>query len=163
MSEMPAGTVLGEGQSWNAQHDYVQTKSSMCDKKALLAEFAASGVTEVRTWIKDQAAKGARVPSYPTFKLWLIGVKTGKTVTAVSAPTVQATTTATPTTIEGMEAAIKQQQEKLEKQKKDYVKLLRNEVTRLKAELGKATQKYEEITEGMSQAELDELHNSDTV
>lgn len=68
-----------------------------------------------------------------------------------------------PTTIEGMEAAIKRQQDALAQQKKDYVKLLRSEVTRLKAELGKATQKYEEITEGMSQAELDELHNSDSV
>ena len=60
-----------------------------------------------------------------------------------------------------MEAAIKQQQEALAQQKKDYVKLLRSEVTRLKAELGKATQKYEEITEGMSQAELDELHDEE--
>ncbi|MNJ69656.1 hypothetical protein D3C77_660300 [compost metagenome] len=56
-----------------------------------------------------------------------------------------------------MEAAIKQQQDALAQQKKDYVKLLRNEVTRLKAELGKAAKKYEEVTEGMSQAELEEL------
>lgn len=90
---------------------------------------------------------------------------TGKSAKATGIPKARTTPAPTPalTTIEGMEAAIKRQQDALAQQKKDYVKLLRNEVTRLKAELGKATQKYEEITEGMSQAELDELHNSDSV
>lgn len=141
MSDMPAGTVLGEGQSWNAQHDYVQTKSSMCNKQALLAAFAASGVTEVRTWVKDQAAQGARVPSYPTFKLWLDAAKTGKTVQAPAANAV-----APATTIEAMEAAIKQQQKALEEQKKAYVELLATEVSNLRAKLLEAEQKYEKHT-----------------
>lgn len=88
---------------------------------------------------------------------------TGKSAKATGTPKVRTTPTPTPTTIQAMEAAIKQQQDALAQQKKDYVKLLRNEVRRLKAELGKATQKYEEITEGMSPAELEELHNSDKV
>lgn len=157
MSEMPAGIVLGDGQSWNAQHSYVQTKGAMCDKQGLLAALSKSGVKETLPWLKEQSAKGVAVPPYATFRLWAAAKKIKTT------PSTPAKATPAPTTIEDMEAAIKQQQETLEKQKKDYVKLLRNEVTRLKAELGKATQKYEEITEGMSQAELEELQNQDTM
>jgi hypothetical protein len=157
MSEMPAGIVLSDGQSWNAQHSYVQTKGAMCDKKGLLAAYSKSGAKETLPWLKEQAAKGVVVPPYATFRLWASAKKIKTT------PATPAKTSPAPTTIEAMEAVIKQQQDVLAQQKKDYVKLLLNEVTRLKAELGLATQKYEEITEGMSQTELEELHESDTL
>jgi len=145
MSEMPAGTVLGANQSWNAQHDYVQTKSSMCDKQALLAAFTASGVSEVRTWVKDQAAKGVAVPSYPTFVNWVDAAKAGKTGKASAVQSASATAT-TLTTIEAMEAAIKEQQQKLEQQKADYINLLVTEVSNLRTKLLEAEQKYEKYT-----------------
>ena len=40
MSEKPEGITLGEGQSWNKNHSYVQTESKLCDREALLAAFA---------------------------------------------------------------------------------------------------------------------------
>jgi len=123
--------------------------------EAIIAEYHESH-KPITLFCKDRGHK----PAYQTLKGWLDASGKGAEGKATTkAPAAKAA----PTTLAGMEAAIKQQQEVLAQQKKDYVKLLRNEVTRLKAELGKATQKYEEITEGMSQAELEELHNSDAV
>ncbi|WP_223508752.1 hypothetical protein [Pseudomonas sp. BF-RE-29] len=102
MSTIPEGTNLKEGQSWNAQHSYVQTKGAMCDRAALLAAYAASGVSETLPWLKEQAAKGVAVPPYATFRLWAADkkLKTTPIVSKTPAP-------AAPTSLADVEAAYK--------------------------------------------------------
>lgn len=68
--DMPEGTKLGDFQSWNKQHGYVQTEASRCDKEALQAAYNAAGRPAMRTWVKEQAGKGVALPSYPTCMAW---------------------------------------------------------------------------------------------
>ncbi|MGJ7513649.1 hypothetical protein ACSFE6_04845 [Pseudomonas baetica] len=73
--EQPADVVVdkAKGQSWNNQHGYVQTEASKCNREALKAAFEASGVKELRTWVKQQSLAGVAVPSYPTCMAWIKG------------------------------------------------------------------------------------------
>lgn len=93
MSEIPEGTILGEGQSWNKQHSYVQTEGKRCDRAALLAAFAASGATETLPWLKEQSAKGLAVPPYATFRLWAAykKLKTGPISSKTDSPAILST------------------------------------------------------------------------
>ncbi|POG12957.1 hypothetical protein BGP82_00385 [Pseudomonas putida] len=101
MSEMPEGTILGEGQSWN-KNGYVQTEGKRCDRQALVTAFANSGVTETLPWLKEQAAKGVAVPPYATFRLWAAAKKLKTTPVPSNAPS-----PAAPASLADVEAAYK--------------------------------------------------------
>ncbi|MNG11032.1 hypothetical protein D3C84_945350 [compost metagenome] len=60
----------------------------MCDRAALLAAYAASGVSETLPWLKEQASKGVAVPPYATFRLWAANkkLKTTPIVSKTPAP-----------------------------------------------------------------------------
>lgn len=114
-------------------------------KMRILAQWAS--------WVTDAEAKGER-PNMSKFVEVSKGtdweanlssmhnwVRRSKKTTAT--PKAYITPTSPSATIEGMEAEIKRQQEALDRQKADYIKVLDNEVARLRAELAKAEQKYE--------------------
>ncbi|MDX3743732.1 hypothetical protein [Pseudomonas sp.] len=130
MSDMPAGTILGEGQSWNKQHNYVQTEGKRCDRAALLAAFAASGVTETLPWVKEQAAKGVAVPPYATFRLWASEKKL-KTDPVVS----KTATLVTPNTPEAIKAEIARLQGAYKASLQSKVDTLRADIERMQDEL----------------------------
>ncbi|WP_092346501.1 MULTISPECIES: hypothetical protein [unclassified Pseudomonas] len=102
--KMPQGTVLAANQVWNAQHGYVSTDAKHCEKEALIAAYNAAGRPPMRTWIKDQAAKGTAVPSYPTCMAWFKAEDAAPSTRAV--PVAQAHSTMT--TLDEVEAAYKQ-------------------------------------------------------
>jgi hypothetical protein len=139
MSEMPEGTVLGEGQSWNKQHSYVQTEGKRCDRPALLAAFAASGVSETLPWLKEQAAKGVAVPPYATFRLWAADKKLKTTPIPSNAP-------ATPTTPEAIKAEIERLQGAYKASLQSKVDSLRADMERMQEELIAAELELEEFS-----------------
>lgn len=144
MSEMPEGTVLGEGQSWNKQHGYVQTEGKRCDRPALLAAFAASGVSETLPWVKEQAAKGVAVPPYATFRLWAADKKLKTTPAPSNAPT-------TPTTPEAIKAEI-------ERLQGAYKQSLQSKVDRLESEINKLARELVLAKEDLARHEDSEKH-----
>lgn len=139
MSEIPEGVILGEGQSWNTQHKYVQTKSSMCDKNLLLAAFAASGM-ESLTWLKEQSKDGVAVPPYATFRTWLPANRPAA-VQKSSTPA-----PAIPTTPEGIKAQIAKLQEAYKESLNSKVDRLQGEIKKLEQELAAARKELDEIT-----------------
>lgn len=141
MSNIPEGTILGEGQSWNAQHSYVQTKGSMCDRTTLLAAFASSGAKETLPWLKEQAAKGVAVPPYATFRLWAADKKLKTTPSPSKAPA-----PAIPTTPEDIKAQIAALQEAYKESLLSKVDRLKVEIEKMQQELAEAEKELEKIT-----------------
>ena len=139
MSEMPEGTVLGEGQSWNKQHSYVQTEGKRCDRPALLAAFAASGVSETLPWLKEQAAKGVAVPPYATFRLWAADKKLKTTP-------VPSKTSVTPTTPGAIKAEIERLQVAYKASLQSKIDSLRADIERMQEELVAAELELEEYS-----------------
>ncbi|NBA96843.1 hypothetical protein [Pseudomonas sp. R5(2019)] len=141
MSTIPEGTVLGEGQSWNAQHGYVQTKGAMCDRPALLVAFAASGVSETLPWLKEQAANGVAVPPYATFRLWAAAKKLKTTPSPSKAPA-----PAVPNSPEAIKAEIARLQEAYKESLLSKVDRLKSEIEKMQQELAAAEKELKEIT-----------------
>lgn len=141
--EMPKGTKLKEHQSWNKQHGYVQTDASRCNREALKAAFEASGVNELRTWVKQQSAKGVAVPSYPTCMAWIKGKK--------DSAGGESTLTANSRTGLSLEQEFN---EKFEADKKAaYVQFLRQKANDLRANLAAVEHEIERLTAEPSVAE----------
>lgn len=130
MSEMPAGTILGERQSWNKQHSYVQTEGKHCNKAALLAALESSG-KEALTFLKEQSKAGVAVPPYSTFRLWVIE----KEANAKGGSTKINPSTAIPSTPEAIKAEIARLQDAYRESLLAKVKALEAEIEKLSAEL----------------------------
>lgn len=71
--EPPEGLLatLKDGQSWNYQHGYVQTKLSKDQKASLLAEYEKEAPAEALPWLLERVGRGLATPPYPTFQTWL--------------------------------------------------------------------------------------------
>lgn len=130
MSEKPEGIILGEGQSWNKQHGYVQTEGKRCNKFALLTAYAASDATETLPWLKGEAAKGIAVPPYATFRLWAAGKKLKTTPAPHNAPT-----SAVLNTPEAIKAEIARLQGAYKASLQSKVDSLRADIERMQDEL----------------------------
>ena len=144
MSEMPEGTVLGEGQSWNKQHSYVQTEGKRCNKAALLAALESSG-KESLTFLKEQSKAGVAVPPYATFRLWVIAkeanAKGGST--KINPPTAIPNT---PNTPEAIKAEIERLQGAYKASLQSKVDSLRADIERMQEELVAAELELEEYS-----------------
>lgn len=134
---MPKGTVLGPNQTWNAQHAYVSTEAKHCDKEALIAAYNGAGRPPMRTWIKEQAAQGVAIPSYPTCLTWF---KAEDNAPASPAASVSQPTSSM-TTLDEVEAAYKTTIENLITSLEEQEAQLKGEMERVVNDLAKARDK----------------------
>lgn len=135
--EMPSSITLGANQTWNAQHGYVSTEAKHCDKEALVSAYNAAGRPPMRTWIKEQAAKGVAVPSYPTCMTWF---KLDDKV-AETAPALVHQSTITAATLDDVEAAYKRSIEALITNLEEQEHQLKAEIDRVMNDLARAREK----------------------
>ncbi|MBN6792658.1 hypothetical protein JRG49_21430 [Pseudomonas fulva] len=140
--EPPEGLLanLKDGQSWNYQHGYVQSKINKAQKEALLADFFTSG-KESLTFLKEQSKAGVAVPPYATFRLWVV-------VKEVNASG-DSTKTNPPIAIPNTPNAIKAEIARLQGA---YKKSLQSKIERLKCDIEKMTQDLQE-----AEKELEEI------
>jgi hypothetical protein len=114
-----------------------QLQRTKAQREAIAKEWVAvKDTTTIRDFVagKDRLSIASVYNYVREFGLGTGGKAKGK----AAAPT--------PTTLAGAKAEIERQQKALEKQKEDYISLLKGEVVRLKVALAKAEQELEEFT-----------------